>query len=157
MRTIGNGFSQNCKANDFAVNHDWFLQNPGSTPFSPSAVLLTQGLAARVGGWNTSLTGPAEDFDYFRRCAKFGVLVSLNEVLVSHRQHSGSLTAINALRYFEDNRRVLKIMFAEDRSKLNLFRRVLLWNRFHLNFIKHFVKVKKLSLMFLVFRSLFQP
>ena len=54
------------------IDIDWFHKSPGSTPFAPSTALLTKELAARVGGWNTSLTSPAEDFDFFRRSSKYG-------------------------------------------------------------------------------------
>lgn len=127
-----------------SVNHEWFLRNPASTPFAPSTVLMTRKLAARVGSWNTSLTGPAEDFDFFRRCAKFGSIRAMSVTLVTHRQHEASLTAINLRRYMEDNRRALLLMFAEDSSKLNVRKRSLLWVRFHFNFLKHAIKVKKL-------------
>jgi glycosyltransferase involved in cell wall biosynthesis len=156
MRTYGEDVKSISDVKEFVVEHDWFLLNPGATPFSPSCVLLTRELAFKVGGWNTSLTGPAEDFDYFRKCAKFGRIVSLNEILVSHRQHPGSLTAANARRYFEDNRRVLKIMFDEDRSKLNLTTRVRLWVKFHLNFLKHSLKAKNIRLCFLISISFIQ-
>ncbi len=156
MREYGEGSTSNSSFKDFVVEHKWFLQNPGSTPFSPSAVILTRDLASRVGGWNTSLTGPAEDFDYFRRCAKFGVIRSSNEVLVSHRQHPDSLTAASTRRYFEDNRRVLRIMFAEDRPKLRLVSRFKLWFKFHLSFFKHAFKDRNLSLVLLVSKSFFQ-
>ena len=156
MRAYGEASSQYAKGGEMKVNHEWFLRNPGATPFSPSAVLLTQELASKVGNWNTSLTGPAEDFDYFRRCAKLGEISCLNEILVSHRQHPGSLTAANARRYFEDNRRVLKIMFVEDRSKLNIVKRNLLWINFHKNFMKHALKQKSIRLMLVIVKGFFQ-
>ena len=157
MRAYGEDANSSIGFTNIDVDHEWFLKNPGATPFSPSVAILTRELASRVGGWNTNLTGPAEDFDYFRRCAKLGRIVSLNEILVSHRQHSGSLTSASTLRYFEDNLRVLKIMFDEDKSKINFLRMAQLWMKFHLNFFKHSLKVKNCNLFLRVVVSLLNP
>lgn len=129
------------------ITHDWFLQNPGSTPFSPSSVLLTKKLAALVGAWNTSLKGPSEDFDYFRKCAKFGAIAYLNEFLVHHRQHDASMTGSGVDRYFSDNLKCLRIMLTEDREYLRMNQRLFLWFKFHYKFVKTAIKTKNLILL----------
>jgi len=138
------------------LSHSWFLKNPGSTPFAPSTVLMTRSLAAKVGGWNTSLTGPAEDFDFFRRCAKFGKIEYLEEVHVLHRQHAQSLTAASSERYFQDNLRALRLMLAEDRRDFSVKERLGVWLKFHYSFMKHAIKLKDCLLAILVVRHLFK-
>lgn len=136
------------------IDHDWFINHPGATPFAPSSVLMTQNLAARVGGWNTSLSGPAEDFDYFRRCAKFGQICGLEQTLVHHRQHSSSLTSSGAKRYFEDNLRVTRLMLVEDRVEIRRAKRFRILLRLHFNFLKHAVKTRDILLFFAVCQSI---
>jgi glycosyltransferase involved in cell wall biosynthesis len=122
------------------VTHEWFINNPGSTLFAPSSAILTRELAARVGAWNTNLTSPAEDFDYFRRCSKHTEIIILESALVVHRQHQKSLTSSNDRRYFEDNVRAIKLMLLEDRIDTTLSKRLQIWTRVHWKFFKHVLK-----------------
>lgn len=141
------------KVKNQKIDLRWFHDNPGSTPFSPSATIITKSLAARVGGWNTSLTSPAEDFDYFRKCAKFGRMEMVNSVLVIHRNHEASLTATNKERYFEDNIRAVRLMLTEDRSMLKFVKRISIWNKIHIKFMKFAIKEGDLALLAHVFVS----
>jgi glycosyltransferase involved in cell wall biosynthesis len=153
MRSIGDFTEPSKKELSDAVTLEWFFKHPSSTPFSPSSVLMTRGLAAKAGSWNTSLTGPAEDFDYFRKCAKFGTIRGIDTELVFHRQHRGSLTAIDSKRYFEDNLRVVRLMFVEDRAKLSILKRLGISLKVRKNYLKHSIKSKNFALFYRIFLS----
>ena len=156
MRSIGVPSKIENLGTPNVVNHNWFFNNPGSTPFAPSSVLMTRDLAARVGGWNTSLTGPAEDFDYFRKCAKFGEIRGLKITLVNHRQHRESLTSINSKRYFEDNLRVVRLMLTEDIQRISIVRRFKIRLDIRSKFLKHAIKTKDFLLVSQVLKSFFR-
>lgn len=156
MRIVGAPFKIENLGTPDVINHNWFFNNPGSTPFAPSSVLMTRDLAAKVGGWNTSLTGPAEDFDYFRKCAKFGEIRGLNIVLVNHRQHRESLTCVNSKRYFEDNLRVVRLMLMEDMQRISVAKRFKIRINVRGNFLKHAIKTKDFLLASQVLRSFFR-
>jgi len=156
MRSIGVPSKIENLGTSDVVNHNWFFNNPGSTPFAPSSVLMTRDLAAKVGGWNTSLTGPAEDFDYFRKCAKFGEIRGLNMTLANHRQHRESLTFINSKRYFEDNLRVVRLMLTEDMQRISIVKRFKIRLNVRGSFLKHAIKTKDFLLASQVFRSFFR-
>ena len=136
------------------VDLKWFHNNPGSTPFSPSTALIRRGLLARTSGWNTSLKSPAEDFDFFRRCAKHGVLVHVEDVLAYHRNHPKSLTSRSEVLYFKDNVRATRIMLTEDREFIDLKDRLKCWLRLHFRFAKHAAKNSDYRLLASVIKSL---
>lgn len=136
------------------VDSEWFHNNPGSTPFSPSTVLIRRGLLARTSGWNTSLKSPAEDFDFFRRCAKHGVLVHVEDTLAYHRNHPRSLTSRSQVLYFKDNVRATRIMLTEDRELVDFKDRLRCWLRLHLKFAKHATKNADYRLFAHVIKSL---
>jgi glycosyltransferase involved in cell wall biosynthesis len=147
MRSIGGPIKSQELETFEGINHEWFINNPGSTPFAPSSVMMTRGLAAKVGGWNTSLTGPAEDFDYFRKCSKFGDVRELKMTLVNHRQHAESLTTVNSQRYFEDCLRVTRLMLVEDIDRIQIAKRIYIRIIVRFNFLKHAVKTKDFHLL----------
>jgi glycosyltransferase involved in cell wall biosynthesis len=122
-----------------------FLRHPSRTPFAPSAVLMKRELVAKVGMWDTSFKSPAEDFDYFRRCSKYSNFSVVDEELVTHRNHSMSLTAKSLKRYYLDNRLGLIKLFADEYPQLRLLDRRKSWIRFNLQFIKSFLKSRDLG------------
>lgn len=156
MRSIGAAPKKEDPGILEVINHNWFFNNPGSTPFAPSSVLMTRSLAAKVGGWNTSLTGPAEDFDYFRKCAKFGKIKGLNKTLVNHRQHEKSLTSVNSIRYLEDNLRVVRLMLIEDIHRITILKRLKIRIKVRINFLKHAIRTKDFHLLYQALRSFFR-
>ena len=121
-----------------------FLLHPARTPFSPSAALMTRELVARAGMWDTTFKSPAEDFDYFRRCAKFTDFTIVNESLVIHRNHSKSLTSASLSRYYEDNRLGLIKLFADEYPTLSFLTRRTSWIKLNIVFAKSFLKSSRL-------------
>jgi glycosyltransferase involved in cell wall biosynthesis len=119
-------------------NH--FINHPGQTPFPPSTVLMTRELVAKAGIWDTNLKSPAEDFDYFRRCAKFTEFYLEDNALVLHRNHSKSLTAMSLSRYYADNRLALVKLFADEYPELGFLIRRKSWIKLNFSFAKSFLK-----------------
>ena len=119
---------------------EFFINHPGQTPFPPSTVLMTRELVARAGIWDTTLKSPAEDFDYFRRCAKFTEFYLEDNTLVLHRNHSKSLTANSLSRYYADNRLALVKLFADEYSEVNFLIRRKSWIKLNYSFTKSFLK-----------------
>ena len=117
-----------------------FLRNPTKTPFPPSTVLMTRNLVARVGMWDTKFKSPAEDFDYFRRCAKFTDFSIADGVLVVHRNHAKSLTSSSLLKYYLDNRLGLIKLFADEYPDLSFLARRVSWIKLNLSYAKSFLK-----------------
>jgi len=117
-----------------------FLFHPTQTPFPPSTALMTRELVARAGMWDTTFKSPAEDFDYFRRCAKFTDFAIVNEALVIHRNHSKSLTSASLSKYYADNRLGLIKLFADEYPTLSFLTRRTSWIKLNLVFAKSFLK-----------------
>jgi glycosyltransferase involved in cell wall biosynthesis len=123
-----------------------FLQHPVSTPFPPSTVLMTRNLVSRAGIWDTTFQGPAEDFDYFRRCAKYTDFSVVREVQVVHRNHSKSLTTQSLEKYYADNCLSLVKLFADEYPRLNFFDRRISWVKLNSSYAKEFLKSGRLMM-----------
>ena len=126
------------KSGDFRRD---YLENPTSTPFAPSTVLMTRKLVALAGIWDSSMNSPSEDFDYFRRCSKFTQFVASGDALVIHRNHSMSLTASSLEKYFLDNRLAVRKMFSDEYPEISAYQIRLCWVKFHFSYFKSFLKV----------------
>ena len=123
-----------------------FLNHPGRTPFPPSTVLMTRNLVSKAGIWDTTFQSPAEDFDYFRRCAKYTNFSLVKEVLVVHRNHSKSLTSQSLQKYYADNCLSLVKLFADEYPRLSAYKRRISWIKLNSSFAKEFVKSHHLTM-----------
>jgi teichuronic acid biosynthesis glycosyltransferase TuaG len=121
-----------------------FLHHPGRTPFPPSTVLMTRNLVSRAGIWDTTFQSPAEDFDYFRRCAKYTNFSLVREVLVVHRNHTKSLTSQSLENYYLDNCLSLVKLFADEYPRLSAYKRRISWIKLNSSFAKEFVRSHRL-------------
>jgi len=138
-----------------------FLENPIRTPFIPSTVLMSRKLIAHVGYWDTTFKSPSEDFDYFRRCSKFTDFVVLEEQLVFHRDHPGSLTSRSLEKYFSDNRLAVVKLFSDEYPNLRYWEMKKCWSKLNYSYFKAFAKDGKyfvsiyclLSCLFPIFYS----
>lgn len=117
-----------------------FLENPIRTPFIPSTVLMSRKLIAQAGYWDTTFKSPSEDFDYFRRCSKFTDFVVLEEQLVFHRDHPGSLTSRSLKKYFFDNRLAVVKLFSDDYPNLSYLEMKKCWAKLNYSYFKAFAK-----------------
>ena len=134
-----------------------YINNPTSTPFPPSAVLMTKALAARVGIWDTTLKSPAEDFDYFRRCAEYTRFSVVTKALAVHLEHPGSLTTMSLKKYFIDNRLALVKLFVDKYPKLSFYARRKSWIKLHFRFSKSFLRSRQIKMFFLCFLAFISP
>jgi glycosyltransferase involved in cell wall biosynthesis len=123
------------------TDYRWvYLKKPGQTPFVPSTVMMTRDLVAKVGLWDTRLKSPAEDFDYFRRCARLTDFESIDLPLVVHREHADSLTQMALDKYYLDNRLALMKLFVDEYPSLGAFRRKKSWAALNYQFVKAFLR-----------------
>jgi glycosyltransferase involved in cell wall biosynthesis len=58
---------------------------------TPSGMLINKEVANSIGGFRTDLK-LCEDFDFYLRIAKVGIILYLDEVLVRYRRHLGNVT-----------------------------------------------------------------
>jgi len=134
-----------------------YLKNPTSTPFAPSAVLMTRRLVALAGIWDSSMKSPSEDFDYFRRCAKYTYFTASEEALVIHRDHPMSLTSSSLEKYFLDNQLAVRKMFSDEYPEISVYQIRLCWIKFNFSYFKSFSKVKDFNRALQCLLSCFSP
>ena len=136
---------------------EFYINNPGVTPFIPSCTIMTRGLLAKTGLWDTGLQSPAEDFDLFRRCARHTLFSKTQETLVVHREHENSLTASNSIeKYFLDNKLAMLKVYVDDLSRYNVFKRRISFIKLHIMFAKaYFIRKSILKGIATLLRSFF--
>lgn len=119
---------------------EFFINNPGVTPFIPSCTIMTRSLLAKTGLWDTALQSPAEDFDLFRRCARHTLFSKTQETLVVHREHENSLTATNSIeKYFLDNKLAMLKAYVDDLPRYSFFKRRISFIKLHIMFTKAYI------------------
>lgn len=121
--------------------YPFFKRNPGKAiiDMGPSTVLLKKDLLSLSGVFDTSFTGLAEDWDFFRRYCRIAKVNYCDEVLVMRRNHSNNLSERSLQDFYVGNKRALLKMFAEDFAIGVLERRVI-WIKFHVMSAKVFIK-----------------
>jgi glycosyltransferase involved in cell wall biosynthesis len=118
-----------------------FKKNPGKAiiDMGPSTVLLKRDLLSLSGVFDTSFTGLAEDWDFFRRYCRIARVNYCDAVLVMRRNHLNNLSERSLQDFYVGNKRALLKMFAEDFAIGVLERRVI-WIKFHFMSAKAFIK-----------------
>lgn len=118
-----------------------FKQNPGKAIIilGPTTVLLKKDLLSLSGIFDTSFTGLAEDWDFFRRYCRIAKVNFCDEVLVMRRIHSNNLSERSLQDFYIGNKRALLKMFAEDFT-IGFIERRLIWIKFHIMSAKAFIK-----------------
>lgn len=118
-----------------------FRRNPGKAiiGMGPSTALLKRNLLAISGVFDTSFTGLAEDWDFFRRYCRIAKVSYCDEVLVMRRNHSNNMSERSLDDFYVGNKRALLKMFAEDFT-IGVFERRRIWVKFHFMSAKAFIK-----------------
>ena len=118
-----------------------FKRNPGKAiiDMGPSTALLKRNLLAISGVFDTSFTGLAEDWDFFRRYCRIAKVNYCDEVLVMRRNHSNNMSERSLDDFYVGNRRALLKMFAEDFT-IGVLERRRIWVKFHFMSAKAFIK-----------------
>lgn len=109
----------------------------------PSTSVIRKSLLHSSGIFDTSFTGPAEDWDFFRRYCRYAKVGFCDQILVYHRNHSNNVSIRSLNEYYLGNRRALLKMFSED-SEIGLNERRLIWAKFQFISAKSFLKHGKL-------------
>lgn len=118
-----------------------FKRNPGKAiiDMGPSTALLKRNLLPISGVFDTSFTGLAEDWDFFRRYCRIAKVSYCEEVLVRRRNHSNNMSERSLDDFYAGNRRALLKMFAEDFA-IGVLERRRIWVKFHFMSAKAFIK-----------------
>lgn len=121
--------------------YPFFKQNPGKAiiDMGPSTALLKRNLLALSGVFDTSFTGLAEDWDFFRRYCRIAKVSYCDEVLVMRRNHSNNMSERSLDDFYLGNRRALLKMFAEDFT-IGFLERRKIWVKFHFMSLKAYIK-----------------
>lgn len=121
--------------------YPFFKQNPGKAiiDMGPSTALFKINLLAKSGLFDTSFTGLAEDWDFFRRYCRIAKVSYCDEILVMRRNHSNNMSERSLNDFYLGNKRALLKMFAEDFT-IGVVERRSIWVRFHFMSAKTFIK-----------------
>ena len=104
-----------------------------------SSSVIKRSLLHKSGLFDTGFSGPAEDWDFFRRYCKYAKVGFCDQVLIYYRKHPSSVSARSLEEYYLGNRRALLKMFAED-SEIHAAERRYIWANFHYISSKSFLK-----------------
>lgn len=121
--------------------YPFFKQHPGKAiiDMGPSTALIRKNLLNLSGIFDTSFTGLAEDWDFFRRYCRVAQVSYCDEVLVLRRNHSNNLSGRSLDDFYLGNKRALLKMFAEDFT-IGVLERRRIWVRFHFMSAKTFIR-----------------
>jgi glycosyltransferase involved in cell wall biosynthesis len=127
-----------------SFNYTWFEKNPTSNPFPPSTAVLSRKLLLFAGEWRTELAR-SEDFDFFRRCAKFGEIKVLEDVMVHYREHEEQISR-NSVEQLQSNVLAVKYLI-EDLGTNSRWHPILIFLRVFISYFRHALKYRDLELL----------
>lgn len=107
----------------------------------PSTAVIRRALLEQTGVFDSSFTGPAEDWDFFRRYCRKAKVGFCDQVLVYRRIHSSNVSNQSLTEYYLGNRKAILKMFAED-LHIEFLERRLIWAKFHFSSAKSFAKAR---------------
>lgn len=121
--------------------YKYFKQYPGKAiiDMGPSTAVIKSARLLKTGVFDPSFTGPAEDWDFFRRYCREAKVGFCDQVLVYRRNHASNVSNRSLTEYYLGNKRALVKMFAED-PEITIFERQLIWAKFNYISAKSFVK-----------------
>lgn len=119
----------------------YFKKYPGRAiiDMGPSTAVIKSSRLKKTGVFDSTFTGPAEDWDFFRRYCRGAKIGFYDQVLVYRRNHGSNVSNRSLKEYYLGNRRALLKMFAED-PEITLNERGLIWAKFYYLFTKSFVR-----------------
>lgn len=121
--------------------YQYFMKYPGKAiiDMGPSTAVIRSALLSSTGVFDPSFTGPAEDWDFFRRYCRLAKVGFCDQVLVYRRNHSSNVSNRSLTEYYLGNRKALLKMFAED-PDIGFLERRIIWAKFHFSTVKSFAK-----------------
>jgi GT2 family glycosyltransferase len=108
-----------------------------------STALIRKEIVTHIGGFDETLSGPGEDWDFFRRISQNTSIDFIDQYLVLYRQHGNSASRVSAEHYFEGNRRAVRNMYRQ--SGHNFLERRYSWVVLHWSFFKTELKSKRFN------------
>ena len=122
--------------------YQYFKKFPGKAiiDMGPSTAVIKSSRLINTGVFDPSFTGPAEDWDFFRRYCRDATVGFCDQVLVHRRNHSSNVSNRSLMEYYLGNKRALLKMFAED-PDINFYERRLIWAKFYYIFAKSFANL----------------
>lgn len=96
--------------------YKYFKKFPGRAiiDMGPSTAVIKSSRLQKTGVFDPSFTGPAEDWDFFRRYCRGAKVGFCDQVLVYRRNHACNVSNRSLKEYYIGNKRALLKMFAED-------------------------------------------
>ena len=137
-----NGFNVLHEAKYTGDCYKYFKKFPGRAiiDMGPSTAVIKSSRLRKTGVFDPNFTGPAEDWDFFRRYCRGAKVGFCDQVLVHRRNHSNNVSNRSLKEYYLGNRRALLKMFAED-PEITFFERQVIWAKFNYISAKSFAKV----------------
>lgn len=131
-------FIRNEKAKFFGNCSEFFLNRPSEAIIllGASTALMRRSLTVDVSGFDVTMGGPGEDWDFFRRVAERTLVDFIPTPLVYYRQHESSASRVSSKKYFDGNRTALRKLFRENVGKVNFVARRRSWIKLHWSFFK---------------------
>jgi len=131
-------FIRNQKARFFGDCSRYFLTRPSEAIIllGASTSLMRRQIALELNGFDTTMKGPGEDWDFFRRVTEKTLVDFIPKPLVSYRQHESSASRVSSEKYFDGNRAALRKLFRENVGKISFFARRRSWIKLHWSFFK---------------------
>ena len=108
-----------------------------------STALIRKEIVTHIGEFDETLSGPGEDWDFFRRISQNTSIDFIDQYLVLYRQHRNSASRVSAEHYFEGNRRAVRNMYRQ--SGHNFLERRYSWMVLHWSFFKTELKSKRFN------------
>jgi teichuronic acid biosynthesis glycosyltransferase TuaG len=153
-----NGINVLHKAFHYGNCYPYFKKFPTRAiiEMGPTTSVIRKSLLYKSGVFDTSFSGPAEDWDFFRRYCRYAKVGFCDEVLAYHRNHSNNISTRSLNEYYLGNRRALLKMFAED-PNIHAVERRNIWVKFHFMSAKSFLKIGKVIHFFRSTARIFLP
>lgn len=129
------------EAKYFGDCYQYFKQYPGKAiiDMGPSTAIIKSSRLTKSGLFDPSFTGPAEDWDFFRRYCRGAKVGFCDQILVYRRNHSSNVSNRSLAEYYLGNIRAIRKMFAED-LEINFYERFSIRVKFYYIFAKSFAR-----------------
>jgi glycosyltransferase involved in cell wall biosynthesis len=121
-----------------------------------SGAMIRSSLLKITGNFDESFPGAAEDWDFFRRFCKHGIVGFVPEALINYRRHEKSITQRPLTDWYDGNAKAIRKMIAED-PKIRFLESRNIWTKFQLVALKTFFRNRDVRLTCRSFLAIFLP
>jgi glycosyltransferase involved in cell wall biosynthesis len=124
--------------------YQYFVKNPTKAVvvIGCSGALFRKSILDRSGYFDQGFVGAAEDWDFFRRFSRYGLIGFSEENLVKYRHHSNSISNRHFFDFISGNFRAIKKMLHDDDS-IRFSSRARIWIKFSAIILKSALKESK--------------